>query len=85
MPSQVQDEMDRVSDLIANRLVRQLDAALDHARREPRERLLGRVGVNRGQRAGVAGVQRLEQVEGLPAADFADDDPIRAMPKRGAQ
>jgi hypothetical protein len=36
-----------------------------------------RVGVQRAHRAVVAGVHRLQQVERLGSADFADDDPFR--------
>ena len=36
----------------------------------------GRVGVERAHRAVVAGVHRLQQVEGLRSAHFADDDPL---------
>ena len=69
-------------DLVPHRLIRQLDAALHDARREPRQRLLRRVRVNRRQRARVAGVQRLQQVERFPAAHLADDDAVRSMPQR---
>ena len=36
----------------------------------------GRVGVDRGQRAVVAGVHRLQHVQRLGAAALADDDPV---------
>ena len=38
--AQMEHQIDRVGDLVADRLIRQLDTALDHARGEPRERLL---------------------------------------------
>ena len=44
----------------------------------------GRVGVDGGQRPVVAGVHRLEHVEGLAAADLADHDPVRPHAQRVA-
>ena len=41
------------------------------------QRLARRVGVQRAHRAVVAGVHRLQQVECLGSADFADDDALR--------
>ena len=57
-------------------LDRQLDAGHQHEHLEPVQRVARRVGVDRGQRAVVAGVHRLEHVERLGAADLADDDPV---------
>jgi hypothetical protein len=69
LPSrQMEDDVDGVGNLVANGLIRQRDAALDHARREPGQRLVGGVGVDRRQRPGVSGVERLEQVERFPTS-----------------
>ena len=48
------------------------------------ERVAGRVGVQRRQRAVVAGVHRLEHVERLGAADLADDDAVGPHAQRVA-
>ena len=53
-------------------------------RLEPGERVGGRVGVHRRQRAVVAGVARLQHVERLAAAHLADDEPIGPHAQRGA-
>ena len=82
---QVQHEIDRVGNLVAHGLIRQLDGALNDARRQASQRLFRRVRVNRGQRPGVAGVQRLQQVERFPAAHLANNDPVRPMSQRRAK
>ncbi len=43
----------------------------------------GPVGVDGAERAAVAGVERLEEVEGLLAPDLADDQPVGPEPQRG--
>ena len=48
------------------------------------ERVARRVGVQRRQRAVVAGVHRLEHVERLAAADLADDDAVGPHAQRVA-
>src|SRR5580704_7163392 len=35
--------------------------------------------MDRRERPGVAGIQRLKQIEGFPAPYLADDDPVRPM------
>ena len=82
---EVDDEVDGRGDLLADRPHRQV-----HARpsapwsRAGTRASRGRVGVDRGQRAVVAGVHRLEHVERLAAADLADDDPVGAHAQRVA-
>jgi multidrug efflux pump subunit AcrA (membrane-fusion protein) len=73
------------TDLLADRDVRQFDAGLEHTGRQPRERLRRGIGVDRRQRAGVPRIQCLKEIVCFPAADFADDHPIRPMPERGPQ
>jgi hypothetical protein len=65
-------DVDRIADVRFNGAVRQLNAALQNATREPRQALLGGTGVNRGQRSGVAGVEKLQEVKRLAGTDFAD-------------
>ena len=43
-----------------------------------------RIGVNRGDAAGMAGVPCLQHVEGFRAPDFADDDAVGPEPQRRA-
>ena len=63
---------------------RDLHLAHRGQRLQPGQRVVGGVGVHRGQRALVAGVHRLQHVQRLAAADLADDDPVRAHPQRVA-
>src|SRR5207247_9402214 len=53
-------------------------------RLEPRDRVAWIVGVKRAHGSVVAGVHRLEHVEGLAAANFAHDDPVRPHAQRVA-
>src|SRR3546814_15702915 len=48
---------------------------------QPVERRVGRVGVDRGDAAGVARVPGLQHVEGFGPADLADDYPVRPEPQ----
>ena len=75
-PLDVDEQVEAAGDLLADRLDRQLDAGHQHEHLEPVQRVARRVGVDRGQRAVVARVHRLEHVERLGAADLADDDPV---------
>ena len=63
-------------DLLADGADRQVDAGHQDHRLEAGERVARGVGVDRGHRAVVAGVHRLEHVERLAAADLADDDAV---------
>ena len=58
--AEVEDQVDRVGDLVPRRLIWKLDAALHDTGREPGERLGCRVRVNCGQRTRMSGVQRLQ-------------------------
>ena len=62
--------------LLADRAERELDAGRQDERLETGQRVARRVGVDRRERALVARVHRLEHVQGLGAADLADDDPV---------
>ena len=78
------DHVDRGVDLVAQRLERDLQVAHRRQRLEPVHGVVGRVRVDRDERALVAGVERLEHVERLAAADLADDDPVGAHAQRVA-
>ena len=70
------EQVERARDLLADRTERQVDAGREDERLQAGERVAGGVGVDRRQRALVAGVHGLEHVERLRAADLADDDPV---------
>ncbi len=75
---QVDDQVERGGDLLADGPQRQVDAAHEHEHLEAVERVARRVRVDRRQRSLVARVHRLEHVERLGAADLADDDAVGA-------
>ena len=81
---EVDDQVERRGDLLADRAQRQLDAAHEHEHLEAVEGVARRVRVDRGQRALVAGVHGLEHVERLGAADLAHDDAVGAHAQRVA-
>ena len=43
------------------------------------------VGVKRRERPGVSGVERLQQIEGFPAANLTQEDAVRSQPERRLQ
>ena len=81
-PLDVDDQVERRGDLLADRPHRQVVAGHQHHRLDAGERVARRVGVDRRQRAVVARVHRLEHVERLGAAALADDDPVGAHAQR---
>ena len=79
------DEMHRRRHLGPHRAQRHLDAREQTEHLEAAQRIDRRVRVSCGQRAAVAGVHRLQEVEALAAAHFADDDPVRTQAQRGVE
>ena len=70
------DDLDRRGDLLPHRLLGQVRRAHRDHRLDAGQRVARRVGVDRRQRAVVAGVHRLQHVERFFAADLADDDAV---------
>ena len=68
------DQVDGAGDLLPHGLQRQLEAGHRDHRFETGDGVARRVGVQRGQRAFVAGVHGLQHVERFRTAAFADDD-----------
>ena len=83
-PALVHDQVDRARDLLPDGAHRQVEAGHQHHRLQAGERVTGRVGVDGGERAVVAGVHRLQHVERLATADLTDHDPVRPHPQRVA-
>ncbi len=79
--AELDDDVDGGVDLVAERLEGDLHLGHGAERLEPHQGVLGAVGVDGGERAVVAGGHGLEHVEGLAAADLADDDPVGAHPQ----
>ena len=78
MSAELDDDVDRGVDLVADRAIRHVDVAHRAKGLQARERVLGRVRVHRRERALVTGVHRLEHVQRLAAATLTDDDPVGA-------
>ena len=79
------DQVDRAGDLGADRPGRQIDGGHLHHVLDPGQRVARGVGVDRADRAVVAGVHRLQHVVGLGAAHLAHDDPVGPHTQRVAQ
>ena len=75
-PLDVDDEVECRGDLLPDGPGREVEAGHEHHRLDAGQRVTRGVGVDRGERAVVAGVHGLEHVEGLGAADLADDDAV---------
>ncbi len=67
----------RRCDLLAKCLLRQIEVRHQGHGFQAGHRIARAVGVDGGQRPVVAGVHRLQHVEGLLATHLADDDPVR--------
>src|SRR5208282_6474424 len=52
---------------------------------EAMQGLLRRIGMDRRERSGVAGVEGIEQRAGLDSAHFAQDDPVRSPAESGLE
>ena len=77
----VDDDVERITDVRLDGAVGQFHAALQYAARESGQALLGRTGMNRGQGAGVAGVEKLQEVERLAGPDFAQQNSVWPVPQ----
>ena len=74
----VDEQVDGRGHLRPDGLVGEVDRGHHHHRLQAGERVTGGVGVNGRHRPVVAGVHRLQHIQGLAAADLADDDPVGA-------
>src|SRR5215470_15839377 len=81
----VNEDFERIANVGLDCPVRQFHSALQNATREARESLLCRVGMNCRERAGMARVQKLKQVERFPGADFSQNYAVRTMAQGGLQ
>ena len=81
-PRHLNHQMQGRRNLFPDRARRQRGAGEQHHRFDSGQRVTWRVGVNRGQRALVTGVHRLQHIERLTGTHFTDDDPIRTHAQR---
>ena len=79
------DEIDGLADLGFDVREGRLRVAAQDEIGEAVQRLCGRVGVDGGERTGVAGVERIEQRPRLDSAHFAQNDPVGPPAERGLQ
>lgn len=75
----VDDNVQRIGDAALNGAIRNLDAALQDTTGKARKSFARRVRVNGRNRAGVARVEKLKQVERFTSADLAKQDAIRTV------
>src|SRR5271170_3876546 len=75
-PADVHDDIECGSDLLAHRALWNRVTGQQHHHLEPAHRFARTVGVDGRDRAVMAGRHRLQHVDDLGAADFADDDPV---------
>jgi hypothetical protein len=69
---QVHDYVERIADVALNGAVGQIDAALQHTTRESGESLPCRGRMNGRKTPRVAGVEKLQEIEGLASSYFAE-------------
>ena len=80
----VHHEIDRAGDLAADGFPGHVSGAHQDHVFDAGERVARGIGVHGGHRSIMAGVHRLQHVEGFRAADLAYDDPVRTHPQRVA-
>ncbi len=81
----VHDDVNRERDRLADATMRETHVRREHAVRQTREGLLGRVCMDGAGAPEMAGVQRLEEIEGFGAAHFTDEDAVRSVAQRGSE
>ena len=79
------DEIDGLSDLGFDVLEGRLRVAAQNEIGKAAKRLCGRVGMDGGERTGVAGVEGIEQRARLDSAHLAQDDAVGPPAERGLQ
>jgi hypothetical protein len=84
-PLELHDHVHGIADIRLNCSVREVDATLKHAAREPGQSLTRGGGVDRGEAPGMASIQELQQIKRLPSADFTKNDAVGPMAKSGFQ
>ena len=72
-------------DIVADVVAVELGAGLEREQHDLLDRALGAVGMDRGHRAGMAGIDRAQEGEGLLAAQLAEDDPVGPHAQRGGE
>jgi hypothetical protein len=71
--------VERIADVGLDGAVGEVHAALQYAAGESREALPCRRSMNGRKTAGVSGVKKLQEIEGLGSSNFAEDDTVRPV------
>jgi hypothetical protein len=79
---QLNEDVQRVSDIALDGSVWQFDSALEDTTREPGKGLRSGACMNRRKSSRMASVQQLEQVKCLAASNFAKDDAVGPVPQK---
>lgn len=69
---QMHDNVERIADVGLDGAVRKVHAALQDAARESCESLPRRGGMHGRKTAGVSGIEKLQEIEGLTSSDFTE-------------
>jgi hypothetical protein len=75
----------RIGNVALDGAERDVDTTLEHATGKPGKALFGGIGMNGRERTRVAGVQKLQKVEGFPTSNLAQNLTVRAVAKSGLQ
>src|SRR5229473_4638452 len=81
----VDDDIEGIGDVGLDGPIGELHAALQNTACEACEALLRGVRMDGGQRAGVPGVQELQEIEGFATANLPENYAVRAVPERSFQ
>ncbi len=85
MPFELHEHIHHAAHIIDNVRAAQLHAGLQDDERHLLNRAFRAVGMNGGERAGMAGVDRAQERIGLRPPQLAKNDPVRPHPKRRLQ
>ena len=72
----VDHDIERVGDIRLDGAVRQFNSALKDTARKPRKSLPRRVRMDRGERSRMAGIEKLQEIERLAAANLTKDQAV---------
>jgi hypothetical protein len=82
---EVHHDVDGITDVGLDGSIWQVHPALQNAAREAGQGLSCGSCVYGGKASRVSGVEKLQEIESLAASDFAEDDPIGSVTKRGLE
>src|SRR5208283_2018192 len=72
-------DIERIADIALDGPIWEFNSTLEDAARKPSEALLGRRCMDGRETARVTGIEKLQEIERLPAAYLPKNDPVRAV------